>query len=444
MLALSITVVLCLIVVNGALAMSELAVVSARSSRLRAMAEDGSRGAQAALELAADSGRFLSSVQIGITMVGVVSGAFSGATLGRPLGAALAGLGVPADWAPTLGTTLVVAVITYLSLIIGELVPKQIALRDPEAVAARIAIPMRWVARIAAPLVWLLDASQDAVLRALGLNQQGEEGVTDEEIRMTIAEAERSGVLKTAERVMIAGVMGIADRRAADLMTPSGQIDVLYLDQSPEQMMERLRGTEHGRLPVLETEDGPVLGILPVRTALTAHDAGTSAEELRALIREAPRVAPETGVLAVIGDLQTAPVHMVLVMDGERLAGAITGMDVLEPIAGTFRDEGSDAPAVIERDMGGHLVAGWMPAEQFAKSFRIELDPEEGSARDFETVAGWVLHRLGGIPQEGQSFEADGRIIEVADMDGMHIDKLLVTRTQPRKPDRRTAPSRRG
>jgi putative hemolysin len=419
-----IAVVLMLTIVNGALAMSELAVVSARPARLRARADAGSRGAATALELAADPGRFLSAVQIGITLVGILAGAFSGATLGARLTAWLREAGLSATLADTLGVGAVVVAITYLSLIIGELVPKQIALRDPEGVAARVAPTMMLISRIARPLVWLLDASGELVLRLLGKAGQRETAVSEEEVRSMMAEAETAGVLKSREHDMLEGVMRLADRSARALMTPRVDVEVLDLAAGPEAAMAQIRATRHTRLPVRDGDADEIVGVVAVKDALAAFEAGDG-RDLRALVQEAPVVMDGADAVQLVDQLRRTTAHMALVFDEYgHFEGVVTAMDVLEAITGSFADEDDEGPAIVRRADGSLLVAGSMPVDEFAAELGLALDP----GRDYDTVAGFVLTRLGHLPALGESFEADGLCFEVVDFDGRRIDKILVAR----------------
>lgn len=404
--------------------MSELAIVSARTARLRVMADRGSNGAAVAMRLAEEPGRFLSSVQIGITLVGILSGAFSGATLGARLSAALLEAGLAPSLANPLGVGTVVVAITYLSLIFGELVPKQVALRAPEAVAARVAPVMLWIARIAAPLVWLLDISGKAVLRLLGQSGASDSTMSDEEIKLVISEAESAGVMDKAETEMIAGVMRIADRTARGLMTPRHEVEMVDVTDTPQVIIRRFREGRHSRLAVKEGNPDNVIGVLQSRDFLgtTASRGGV---DVRELLLEAPVVRDGLGALAVIETLRHSPSHMALVYDEYgHFEGIITSMDVLEAITGDFSDAIEDEPKVVEREDGSLLVAGWMPADEFADRLNIELRAD----RDYETVAGLVIDAMGMLPDVGQAVTLSGWRIEVVDLDGRRIDKLLVAR----------------
>lgn len=421
---LEILIVLALTLVNGVLAMSELAIVSSRPARLKVLADNGSRGAATATRLASDPGKFLSSVQIGITLVGVLSGAFSGATLGVRLADALASAGMSVTLAQTLGVGGVVVAITYMSLIFGELVPKQIALRAPEAVASRIAPLLNVIAIVAAPLVWLLDRSGKLVLALLGQSGSVDRNMTDEEVKLVLAEAQSSGVMEKAETEMIAGVMRIADRTARGLMVPRHEVEVVDIKDSASAIIKRFRDTGHSRLPVRDGAQDNIIGILKSRDFLEA-DLSSSAPEVRSLIFETPVVRDGMAALDVLEALRRSPAHMVFVYDEYgHFEGIITPMDVLEAIAGEF-PEGEDSEAKIAvRDDGSLLVAGWMPVDEFAEYIDLTL----ADGRDYETVAGLVIEKMGTLPELGDHFDIAGWRIEVVDLDGRRIDKLLVQR----------------
>ncbi|WP_112873775.1 hemolysin family protein [Paracoccus endophyticus] len=415
---LEILLILALTVGNGLLSMSELAVVSARPARLASMAEKGDAGAQAALLLLDEPGKFLSSVQIGITLVGVLTGAVSGATLGARAGTTLVGMGVPHGLAQTLGVVLVVAGITALSVILGELVPKQIAMSNPEGIASRVAPAMRMVARIGTPLVWALDALSRLTLRLIGIRDSSDRAITDEEVRMTIAEAAQAGVLMEGERGMIAGVMRVADRSAAAMMTPRRDVETIDLNDPPAVIVAKARAARFSRLPVTDGAADEILGVVALRDLI-----GVEAPDLRALMREAPTVLDAADALSVIEVMRATPSRMVLVYDEYgHFQGIITAMDLLEAITGDFVDRDGEEPDIVRRADGSWLVAGSESADEFAGETGFPVP--EG---DFNTVAGMVLAIINRIPRTGDVFTHDGWTVEVADMDAMRIDRLIVT-----------------
>lgn len=419
---LEILIVLTLIVVNGLLAMSELAIVSSRPSRLKARAAAGSRGARIALSLYEDPGRFLSTVQIGITLVGVLSGAFSGATLGLRLAEELPDLGVSVRFADPLGVGIVVVVITYLSLIVGELVPKQIALANPETVASRVAPAMHLLSRAALPLVWLMDRSGKLLLLLLGQSGKREVAVSDEEIRTLIAEAEGAGTLEKGETRMITGVMRIADRSARGLMTPRHEVKMARVGETRAEILARFQASGRSRLPLHEGSPDDIIGILHSLDLLQVADAGF---DPKLLVRPALVVHDLLPAMRVVEELKAASAHMLLVYDEYgHFEGIITPMDILNAITGGFDANEAREPKLVERADGSLIVAGWMPVDEFADHIGLLLE----EATNYETVAGLVLHQAGELPQLGQLVNVGDWRIEVIDMDGRRIDKLLVYR----------------
>ncbi|MCC2688604.1 MAG: corC [Rhizobiaceae bacterium] len=420
-----IAIVFILICVNGLLAMSELAVVSSRPARLKAMIDRNVKGAGRALALGANPGRFLSTVQIGITLVGVLSGAFSGATLGERLAGQLLSLGVPANAADALGVGIVVAVITYGSLIIGELVPKQIALRDPEGIAVRVAPAMGVLSKVSLPLVWLLDFSGRALLWLLGQHGESEEKVTDEEIKMLVAEAEHHGTIESDERRMIAGVMRLGDRAVRAVMTPRTEVDWLNLEWDEATCRRMLIATQHSRLPAGEGVVDAMVGVIQTRDILAAMLAGESFDPRRH-VRPAPIVHDQADALDVLTTLKESQVPMALVHDEYgHFEGIVSPADILESIAGVFRaDADEDHPPVVRREDGSFLLAGYMQADEMADHLGIDL-PEN---RDYETVAGYVLSHMHHLPATGETVDAQGWRFEVVDLDGRRIDKLIASR----------------
>lgn len=421
-----VAIIIALIALNGFFAGAELAIVSARKARLLQMERNGSRGAAVALQLQSDPGRFLSAVQIGITLVGVANGAYSGASLAGPTGEFLLGLGVPADFAPQAGFALVIVIVTYLSLIVGELVPKQLALLHPEAFAAKVAPVMAGVTRIAGIFVSLLDASTSVIFRLLRVRRDQEKMVTEEELRHMVEEAESAGVIEGRERELISGIMRMADRPVRGLMTPRPDVDWLDLNAEEDVIRSALRKTPHSRLVIGDGTVDKVVGVLQARDALAAIIAGEPVD-LSALMRQPPVVPDVADAIAVLAALRESDVPLAIVVDEYgHFEGLVTPADLLAAIAGEFRsdmDEGHD-PLLVEREDGSWLVSGAMNADELADRLDFELDDE----RDFQTVAGLALAEFEHIPTTGEHFEAHGHRFEVVDMDGRKIDKLLITR----------------
>jgi putative hemolysin len=418
-----ILIVVVLSVVNGLLAMSELAVVSARPARLRTMAEQGNTGAATAIKLAEDPGKFLSSVQIGITLVGILSGAFSGATLGLRLTAWFKSIGMADNVADVLGVGLVVVFITYVSLIVGELVPKQIALRDAEGIAARVAPAMKTLAAIGSPLVWLLDLSGKAVLTLLGQGGEAEETVTEEEVKTIIAEATTAGVIETDEHSMISGVMRLADRSARGLMTPRLDVDVVDLADDGEEIRRTILDTHRSRLLVQDGDADSIIGVVAIKDIIGVFANGQPLE-LRRFVQPVPVVMDHADALDVVRAIRNSTVHMALVVDEYgHFEGIVTSADILEVITGVFQEETGDDPAIVKREDGSYLVAGWMPVDEFSEKLKVTI-PRDAK---YETVAGYVLSIINRLPSVGETFEHNGWKFEVVDLDGRRIDKIMMT-----------------
>ena len=371
MLYLELGIVTVLIVVNGLLSMSELAIVSSRPARLAALVEKGVTGSRRALALASDPGKFLSTVQIGITLIGVLSGAFSGATLGQRLTLWLTEHGLSQGLADAIGVGVVVGVITYASLIVGELVPKQIALRDPEAVAVRVAPAMMLLAKASLPLVWLLDRSGKALLWLLGQRGEAEEKVSEDEIRTLVVEAENAGVLEPGEKEMIAGVMRLGDLPVAAVMTPRHEVDLIDLSEPEAVVAAAIRSSNHSRFPVFDGNRDHALGIVSAKELLDAYLSGQT-PDIRKLVREAPIIPETVDARDVIAILRDSPVHMGLVHDEYgTFQGVVTSFDILEAIVGAFHtEEGPAELAFVQRDDGSYLISGWMPAARIRRPAR--------------------------------------------------------------------------
>lgn len=422
---LEIALIAALILINGALAMSELAVVSSRRARLQALAQQDVKGATQALALASDPGRFLSTVQVGITLVGILAGAISGATVGRRLSELLVSSGVPPAIGEPLGFGAVVVAITYFSLVVGELVPKQVALRDPEGIACRVAPAMSMLSRLGTPLVWLLDWSGKILLSLLGQSKAPEATVTDEEIRTLIAEAESAGVIEPGERHMIAGVMRLGDRLVSAVMTPRHEVDMIDLESGPDEIMRQFASSPHSRLPAYRRSSDQILGVIQAKDLALAL-VEERRPDFASLVQDAPAIPELSDALDAIEVLKSSAIHMGLVYDeyGEFL-GIVTSADILEAIVGAFRTgEGPAENEAVQRGDGSFLIAGAMPADEFSELLGIRLP----ARHSYQTVAGFALDQLGHLPTLGECFAAHGWRFEIVDLDGRRIDKLIATR----------------
>ena len=414
-----------LIALNGVFALSELAIVSARKARLKTYAEAGRVGARAALRLAEDPGRFLSTTQIGITLVGILAGAFSGAALAERLATILESNGVADKAAEPVAYVLVIGAITYLSVVVGELVPKHLALRNAEGIACAMAPTMRLLSRIAAPVVWLLDASTRLVFRVFGQTGSSSSAVTEEEIRTLVAEAESAGVIESDERLMIAGVLRLGDRTVRGLLTPRTEVDLIDVSDDEATLRRALLATQHSRLPVIDGDSDDIRGVVHVRDLLAALVEGKELD-IAARMRPAPIVPDTLEALEVLKVLRDAQVPMVVVHDEYgHFEGIVTPADALGAIAGAFRADGEDhEPAGIRREDGSWLLSGSMPFDEMAEMIGLKV----ADTRGFETVAGFVIDRFQRLPATGDSVAAQGWRFEVVDLDGFRVDKVLASR----------------
>jgi putative hemolysin len=422
-------IILGLVLLNALFSMTELAIVSARPARLKVAAEGGSKGAKLALELAADPGKLLSTAQIGITLIGIIAGAYSGASLGGPTGERLAAIGLPAEWAPIVGFMLVIAVTTYLSLVVGELVPKQLALRAAEPIAIVAAAPMQLMARVTAPFVWTLDSSSSLLLRLFGVNRTSEQDVTAEELHMIFAEATRSGVIEEDERALMTGIMRLADRPVREVMTPRTELHWIERRAPEADLRAAIADSPHSLLLVADGSVDNVVGVVKVRDVLSVLLRGRKV--MLARLMKKPAIVPDQlDTMDALRVIQQAEIAIALVHDEYgHLEGIVTPADLLDAIVGNFvahGDEG-DAPMIVEREDGSLLLSGALPADALADRLSIEL-PDD---RDFATAAGFALSVLKRLPSEGEHFQNQGWRFEVVDMDGRKIDKLLASKVKP-------------
>jgi putative hemolysin len=421
-------IIACLIVLNGIFAMSELAIVSAKPARLTAKAEKGSRAAKTALALAADPGKFLSTVQIGITLVGIIAGAYSGSSLGGPVGERLAAWGVPADMAGDAGFVLVIALTTYFSLVIGELVPKQLALRAAMPIAMVMAQPMAFLATVAAPLVWLLDTSSGLIIRLMGVRPGGQSSVTAEELSMIFADATRSGVIEEEQQDILAGAVRLSQRPVRDVMTPRTELDWVDIAATESEIAKRIEESPHSLLPVADGSPDTILGIVKVREVLALMVAKQPVA-LESLMRKADIVPDQLDAMDALRVLQQSEIAMAVVHDEYgHFEGIVTPVDLLTAMVGNFvsdQDEG-DAPLLVHRPNGTLLISGALSADALADELGLEYD----ESREFGTAAGYVLSVLKRVPKEGDSFIEQGWQFEIVDMDRRRIDKILASRVE--------------
>lgn len=419
-----ILLILLLLLANGLFAMSEIALVSSRRARLQQRADAGDAGARRALQLAAAPSRFLSTVQVGITLVGIFAGAFGGATLAGQLAALLAQMPALAPYAEEIGLVIVVGAITYASLIIGELVPKRVALAHPERIAALMARPMTLLSRAASPLVTALEASSNAVLAVLRAPPAADATITQDEITLLIRQAAQDGVLLPSEQDILERAFRLADYRASSVMTPRPDIVWLDLADTPERIREKTARGRHARYPVADGSLDRVVGIVDVRDLWTAAGRG-EALQLAPHLRK-PLVVPETTtLLALIEQFRSSGLHIALLLDEYGgVEGLVTINDILEALVGALPAAG-EQPAIVARADGSMLVDGAATLDELRTALGVEESAWEG---DYNTVGGLVLTAFGRIPAAGQRVTLPGLLVEVVDMDGHRVDKVLVTR----------------
>jgi putative hemolysin len=438
--------ILVLIIANGIFSGSEIAVVSARKVRLEQQAERGNHKARAALKLANAPNDFLSTVQIGITLIGILSGAVGGATIAQRLEPLLASVPwIGRSSAEGLSVALVVGVITYLSLVIGELVPKRIALNDPEAIACAVAGPMRALSRFSAPVVRLLGSSTETLLRLMGIRDSGEPDLTEDEIKALIRQGAEAGVFDQAEHSMVQRVFRLGDRPIRSLMTPRTEISWLDAEASPLEQLETVIGSNHSRLPVGRGSLDACEGVLrtshflvaerlsrtgrdPSETAASPQPEAGGPVALGPLLQPPLYVAETMRALAVIERFRESGSHIALVTDEfGGIEGLVTVTDLMEAIVGDLPSaEDEEDPSVVQREDGSWLVDGLLEFEFFKELVGRSSLAGEGSG-DFHTLGGFAMHHLGHIPRSGEHFQIDGLRIEILDMDGNRVDKVLVS-----------------
>jgi putative hemolysin len=364
-------------------------------------------------------------VQIGITLIGILNGAYSGASLSGPTGERLALLGIEPDTARTLAFALVILLTTYASLVIGELVPKQFALRSPEPIAALVALPMRWLSRATAPFGWLLDKTSALIFRILRLNRESEDQVTAEDLHLVVAEAATAGVLEESERALISSVVRLADRPAREVMTPRTEVDWIDVDADQDTIRRKLVEASHNRIPVAEGSVDKLIGVVQARDVVSCLIAGKEID-LRALMKPAPVVPDQIDAMDAMTILRDSEVPMAFVHDEYgHFEGLVTPGNLLTALTGKFlssNDFDTDPP-LVERDDGSWWVSGSLSADAMADTLCFNL-PDD---RDFATVAGFALSILKHLPEVGERFTYRGWRFEISDMDGRKIDKLLAS-----------------
>jgi putative hemolysin len=430
-----ILIILVLIIANGVFSMSEMAIVSARKVRLQQLANQGDAKARAALKLAESPNHFLSTVQVGISLIGILTGAFGGATIANRLAFYVKFFPLLAPYSEPLSFGIVVLLITYFSLIVGELVPKRLALNNPERIASIVAIPMQALSTIASPMVYFLSASTDFILRLLGITASTEPQVTEEEIKILIEQGTEAGTFEEAEQDMVERVFRLGDRQVSYLMTPRPDIVWLDLDDPAEENRQKMVDSAYSRYPICQGGLDNVLGVIPV-TDLLARSFRGEALDLTVGLRQPVFVPESTRGLKVLELFKQTITHMALVVDEYGvIQGLVTLNDIMSEIVGDVPStDGQDQPQAVQREDGSWLLDGMLPVEEFLELFGMEewQSDERGS---YQTLGGFVITHLGRIPAATDHFEWQSMRIEVIDMDGNRVDKVLVVPKANKSPD---------
>lgn len=423
--AIQILIILVLTIINGVFSMSETAIVSVKRVRLQQRAEAGDDNAAVALELQQRPDRFLSTVQIGITLIGILAGAFGGSELSDEAAKLLVRMGLSPSGSKPLGLALVVGFITYLSLVVGELVPKTLALNNPEKVATQIAKPMRLLSQIASPIVFLLSASTNGLLRLMGVKPSDEPPVTEDEIKMLIAQGTQVGVFADEEKEIVEGVFRTADRRVASLMTPRREITYLDVEDPWTENRDKVKSAGYSAFPVCEGGMDNLLGIAVLKKMWEILEEGKNVD-LRTIVEKPVFVLESTRALKALDVFRGAKQHIALVVDEYGgVVGLITLHDIVEALVGEVANDapGTRSSEAVQREDGSWLLDGMLPMDDLLHLLKIKQVPEDSG--EYATLGGFVMARLGSIPTVGDVFEWDGMRFEVLDMDGNRVDRVL-------------------
>ncbi len=439
MASIEILIVLLLIVANGVLSGSEMAVVSSRRARLQARAEAGDSGAAVALELAEKPDRFLSTVQIGITLIGILAGTFGGATVSRTVSGWLSDIPVIGRYSDAIGVAVVVIMITYLSLVIGELVPKRLALQRPESIAVAIARPMRSLSRFASPAVTLLSYSSDALMRVLGAKQSDEPPITEEEIGLLLRQGAQAGVFDVQEPELVEAVFRLGDRRVSEVMTPRHRVVFLDLEDNLAMNQARMAESPHSHFPVCAGSPDEIRGVASVKSIWSRALAGEPTD-LAASMVEACFVPESLPAFQALERLRGAVVPLAVAVDEYGgTAGILTLHDLMEAIVGDLGpEEPGEQDEAVRRADGSWLLGGGLLIDEVNDLIGANAIPEVEGA--YQTLGGFLMTRLGRIPSPGEILTWNGWAFEVVDMDGNRVDKVLVEAKAPNPPTRRSAP----
>jgi putative hemolysin len=423
---LEVLLLILLLLINGIFVMSEMAVISSRKARLQQLANEGNKRASAALELAQNPTTFLSTVQIGITLVSVLLGALGGSAFSAPLAALFQRWSPISPYANTLAFGIVVVLITGLTLSVGELIPKRLALHQPERIAAAISGPMSTVSKLFTPLVWLLGRITEFALEMMGIKPSDEPPVTEEEIHLMIDQGTEAGVIEESEQDMVEGIFSLSDSRIYSLMTPRTEIIWLDITDKPDEIRNKIVESPYSRFPVCQDNLDTVLGIVKARDLLAPPGLSSEAFKLKDKLRPAFYVPETMFASRALEVFKEKNAELMLVIDEfGGLQGLLTLNDIIEEIVGDIESE----PQATQRQDGSWLLDGMLEMDNFKELFKLEKLPHED---EYETLSGFVMTTLGRVPQAADHFEWNGLRFEVMDMDGRRVDKVLVTTLPPR------------
>lgn len=427
-----IAILFALICLNGVFAMSEIALVTARKSRMQKLVDEGDSGAAAAIKLGEDPTRFLSTIQIGITSIGVLNGIVGEAALAGPLAIWMTESGMQAKTAGYVSTGLVVVLITYFSIVVGELVPKRLGQTHPEALARLISRPINFLALATKPFVWLLSASTRGLLKVLGVKESNGSVVTEEEIQAILVEGHTAGVIESQEHTMVRNVFRLDDRQIGSLMVPRSDVICLDIDESLEETLARVEQADHARFPVVRGDMNNIVGVLNARQWLTQALLNKSQQALKDQPLQAALYVPETITgMELLDNFRTSDLHMAFVIDeyGE-VQGIVTLQDLIEAITGEFQPRDPETSWAVQREDGSWLLDGHIPVPELKDRLSLHTVPEEERGR-YHTLSGMIMLLLGRVPTEADVVEWEDWRFEVVDMDGKTLDKVLASKLEP-------------
>jgi putative hemolysin len=420
-------IIILLVVLNGIFAMSEIAMVSVRKARLHRKARSGDKSAQTALELAENPTRFLSTVQVGITLIGILSGALGGATLASSLAKVFAGIPLIAEYSDGIALTIVVATITYMQLVFGELIPKRIGLNSPENIAIKVSVPMKALSKITAPIVTLLSSSTEIGLRIFGFKSDESPMVTEEEIKLLLQQGTKIGIFEEVEHDLVESVFRLADRRVDAIMTPHTDLEWINLNDPFDEIQEKIIASPYSHFPVAEGNLDNIIGILLLKDFLLATRNGLEPDLKKLLVP--PVFVPESmPALKVLESFRSSKNQLALVIDEYGgMLGMVTLFDILKAIVGSIPQDGEkESEMIVQRNDGSWLLDGKLPIDELKEIFTIDELPDE-ERMGYQTLGGFIMSQLGKIPTEGNRYQWKQYLFEVMDMDANRVDKVLLT-----------------